>query len=40
MKVAILQAMSGPDMVVLVEEVGKVVLVAVIADPANHIVAV
>ena len=39
-KVALLQAVGGPDMVDLVEEVGKVILVAIAADAANEVEAV
>ena len=39
-KVALLQAVGGPDMVDLVEEVGKVTLVATAADVANEVAAV
>ena len=39
-KVALLQAVGGPDMVDLVEEVGKVTLVATAADVANGVAAV
>ena len=39
-KVALLQAVGGPDMVDVVEEIGKVVLVGIAADDANNVVAV
>jgi hypothetical protein len=39
-KVALLQAVGGHDMVDLVEEVGKVILVAIAADAANEVEAV
>ena len=39
-KVALLQAVGGPDMVDMVEEIGKVVLVDEAADVANHVAAV
>ena len=39
-KVALLQAVGGPDMVDLVEEVGKVILVAIAADTVNKVEAV
>ena len=39
-KVALLQAVGGPDMVDLVEEVGKVTLVATAADVVNEVAAV
>ena len=39
-KVALLQAVGGPDMVDIVEELGKVVLEDVAADDTNHLEAV
>ena len=39
-RVALLQVVEGPDMVDMVEEVGKVVLVAETADAANNVAAV
>ena len=39
-RIALLQAVGGPDMVETVEEIGKVVLVAVVANAANGVVAV
>ena len=39
-KVALLQAVGSPDMVDLVEEIGKVVLAGIAADDANNVVAV